>query len=69
MVKQFFSFQTDLPQYWICHLYNLFDRSPVKMRLYAQKEAELTLKKAGFKNIKRIALTKNEINLLATKSV
>jgi len=57
------------PVYWICHLYNLIDRSPAKMRFYTQKEAELTLKRAGFKNIKKIPLTKNEINLLATKSV
>jgi len=57
------------PIYWICHLYNLIDRSPAKLRFYTQKEAESTLKKAGFRNIKKIALTKNEINLLATKSV
>lgn len=33
------------PAYWICSLYSLIDRSPAKMRLYTQREAESTLKK------------------------
>lgn len=55
--------------YWICSLYNLVDSSPSKMRLYTDKEALYTLKKAGFVNIKKIFLTKNEINLLAEKHI
>jgi len=53
--------------YWICHIYNLIDRKPSKMRLYTRPEAESKLKGVGFKDIQDLRLTKNEINLLAKK--
>ena len=55
--------------YWICSLYNLIDRKPSKMRLYTEREAKKALKEAGFDNMKRVPLTRNEINLLAEKRV
>lgn len=55
--------------YWICHMYNLIDRKPSKMRLYTRSEAESKLEKVGFRNIQNMRLTENEINLLAKKCV
>jgi ubiquinone/menaquinone biosynthesis C-methylase UbiE len=55
--------------YWICSLYNLIDKKPSKMRLYTEREAKKALRKAGFSRLKRVPLTKNEINLLAEKRV
>lgn len=54
--------------YQICFLSNLIDRSPSKLRLYTQREAESKLKQVGLKDIQKTPLTKNEINLLAKKS-